>query len=85
VRLPPPSPPAPPKPRFRVGKPLPDPIPLKIQFPFSGSDPPENPVSFQLKIDTDYFGKQRNKNNPVPGPFEITKSGTQTIKVWPKP
>ena len=28
-------------------KPLPDPIPLKIEFPTSGPDPPENRVSYQ--------------------------------------
>jgi alpha-N-arabinofuranosidase len=36
-----------------------------------------------LKIDVDYFGNKRNMDNPSPGPFEISQSGKQTIKVWP--
>jgi len=44
----------------------------------------ENPDGSSLKIDTDYFGQKRDEQNPFPGPFEISKSGTQTIKVWPK-
>ena len=43
----------------------------------------ENPDGSSLKIDTDYFGQKRDEQNPFPGPFEISKSGTQTIKVWP--
>lgn len=35
-----------------------------------------------IKFDTDYFGKQRNKNNPAPGPFEDFKSGINTFKVF---
>src|SRR5436305_2424901 len=34
-----------------------------------------------LKIDTDFFGKPRNTMNPSPGPFEITHSGIQKIKL----
>ena len=44
----------------------------------------ENPDGTPLRIDTDYFGKKRDASNPFPGAFEISKSGTQTIKVWPK-
>lgn len=35
-----------------------------------------------LRINKDYFGKMRNEANPSPGPFEITKTGKQKIKVW---
>ncbi len=44
----------------------------------------ENPDSSPLRIDTDYLGKNRNPNNPFPGPFEITTSGRREIQVWPK-
>jgi len=37
-----------------------------------------------LKIDTDYFGKKRDLNNPSSGPFEKTGSGQLKLKVWPK-
>ena len=46
--------------------------------------PFENADGTEVKINTDYFGKKRNVTNPSPGPFEIVKSGKQTIKVWPK-
>ena len=42
-------------------------------------DPNGNPIF----IDTDYFGKKRNQENPNPGPFLLEKSITK-IKVWPK-
>ena len=45
--------------------------------------PYENADGSPLKIDRDYFGEHRNVQNPFPGPFEISQSGTQTIKVWP--
>jgi alpha-N-arabinofuranosidase len=45
--------------------------------------PFENVDGSEVKIDTDYFGKKRDVKNPSPGPFEVTKSGKQTIKVWP--
>ncbi|MEL7588499.1 MAG: DUF1565 domain-containing protein [Prolixibacteraceae bacterium] len=44
--------------------------------------PFENPDGSGLIIDTDYFGKSRNTQNPSPGPFEILVSGRQRIKVW---
>lgn len=44
--------------------------------------PFENVDGSPLLIDTDYFGKKRNTQNPSPGPFEITKSGKLQIKVW---
>lgn len=36
-----------------------------------------------LKIDTDYFGKKRNKQHPMPGPFESPDETQITLKVWP--
>ena len=42
-----------------------------------------NPDGSPIIINTDYFGTNRNNNNPSPGPLEITKSGKQTIQVWP--
>lgn len=44
--------------------------------------PFENADGSQLRIETDYFGKKRNMANPSPGPFEITNSGKQKMKVW---
>jgi alpha-N-arabinofuranosidase len=43
------------------------------------------PDGTAMKIDTDYFGEKRNSNNPFPGPFDISETKTQTIKIWPKP
>jgi alpha-N-arabinofuranosidase len=45
-------------------------------LPFSNTD------GSKMVIDTDYFGKKRNVQNPSPGPIEITASGKQKIKVW---
>jgi alpha-L-arabinofuranosidase len=45
--------------------------------------PFENVDGSPLKIDTDYFGEKRNVENPFPGPFELTKDGKQSLKVWP--
>jgi len=42
----------------------------------------ENADGTPLKIDTDYFGKKRNINNPFPGPFEKPGNGTIRLKVW---
>jgi alpha-N-arabinofuranosidase len=44
--------------------------------------PFESPDGSLLRIDTDYTGQKRNTLNPSPGPFEITKSGKQRIRVW---
>ena len=44
--------------------------------------PYENVDSSPLKVDVDYSGKKRNLKNPSPGPFEISKTGTQNIRVW---
>lgn len=45
--------------------------------------PYENRDGSPIKINKDYFGAKRN-GNPFPGPFELTQSGEQTLKVWPK-
>jgi alpha-N-arabinofuranosidase len=42
----------------------------------------ENPDKSPITIDQDYLGKQRNKSNPTPGPFEIAGKGLQKIQVW---
>ena len=46
--------------------------------------PFEKPDGTQFKLDTDYLGEKRNIDNPAPGPFVITKTENQWIKVWPK-
>jgi alpha-N-arabinofuranosidase len=45
--------------------------------------PYENADGSPIAVDTDYFGKKRNPQNPFPGPFETPVNGD--IKVWPKP
>ena len=35
------------------------------------------------RIDTDWFGRRRNPDNPCPGPFELPEGGKQILKVWP--
>ena len=42
----------------------------------------EQPDGSPYRIDTDYFGRKRNINNPNVGPFEFTKTGKLTLKVW---
>jgi alpha-N-arabinofuranosidase len=44
--------------------------------------PYEQPDGSAYRIDTDYFGKKRNKANPSPGPFENPGAGKLTLKVW---
>ncbi len=34
-------------------------------------------------FDIDYFGNKRTKENLFPGPFVLSESGKQSIKVWP--
>lgn len=46
------------------------------QLPF------ENPDGTPFRIDKDFLGKKRKSSNPSPGPFEITTSGKQKIKLW---
>jgi len=36
-----------------------------------------------LRVDTDYFGKKRNRKNPTAGPFENPGEGRLVLKVWP--
>jgi len=42
----------------------------------------ESPDGAPLRIDTDYFGKKRNEENPFPGPFECPAGGKQRWRVW---
>ncbi|MCC5928993.1 MAG: right-handed parallel beta-helix repeat-containing protein [Cyclobacteriaceae bacterium] len=42
----------------------------------------KNPDGSSLKIDEDYLGNKRDKNNPMAGPFEVKENGIRKIKVW---
>jgi len=42
----------------------------------------EQPDGSPYRIDTDYFGRKRNMENPFPGPFENPGTGTLSLKVW---
>jgi len=44
--------------------------------------PFEQPDGSPYRIDTDYFGRKRNMENPFPGPFENPGTGTLRLKVW---
>lgn len=44
--------------------------------------PYENADGSPVRLDTDFFGKKRNVNNPFPGPFERPDGGKLTLKVW---
>jgi alpha-L-arabinofuranosidase len=44
--------------------------------------PFENVNGSPLNIEYDYFGRKRNISNPSPGPFEISISGKQRLKLW---
>lgn len=44
----------------------------------------ENVDGSPITIDTDYFGKPHDPENPGVGPFAGLKAGKHTIKVWPK-
>ncbi len=46
--------------------------------------PYENKDGSPIRVDTDYMGKNRDKKNPFPGPFENPGSGRVPLKVWPK-
>jgi alpha-N-arabinofuranosidase len=35
------------------------------------------------RIETDYFGRDRDSEGPFPGPFEVLAGGRQTLWVWP--
>jgi len=45
--------------------------------------PFEQPDGSAYRLDTDYFGKKRNADNPFPGPFETPEGDKQMLKVWP--
>jgi len=47
------------------------------------NQPFENADGSALRLNTDYFGKLRNKSNPFPGPFEISGNEKESFKVWP--
>ncbi|MCP4376648.1 MAG: DUF1565 domain-containing protein [bacterium] len=47
--------------------------------------PFEQPDGKPYRLDTDYFGKKRNADNPSPGPIEFTSGKTIRVKVWPRP
>jgi hypothetical protein len=38
-----------------------------------------------LAVNTDYFGKQRSRKTPTPGPFEKPGTGAVTLNLKPKP
>ncbi len=41
------------------------------------------PDGSAYRIDTDYFGRERNAGNPYPGPFELPDGGPRTLLIWP--
>jgi len=43
----------------------------------------ERPNGSPYRIDTDYFSKKRNAENPFPGPFELIEGGKHLLKIWP--
>jgi alpha-N-arabinofuranosidase len=43
----------------------------------------EQPDGSPYRIDTDYFSRKKNTDNPFPGPFELAEGGRQVLKVWP--
>ncbi len=47
--------------------------------------PYEQPDGSPYRLDTDYFGNQRNAANPFPGPFEWSAVSRQELKLWPLP
>jgi hypothetical protein len=44
----------------------------------------ENPDGTEIAIAHDYFGTQRNLNNPIPGPFAMDGGKDILLQVWPK-
>jgi len=46
--------------------------------------PFEQPDGTPYRLDTDYFGKKRNTDNPAPGPFEFPGGKKIRLKVWPR-
>jgi alpha-N-arabinofuranosidase len=43
-----------------------------------------NPDGSEIKVDKDYFGRDRNLKKPNPGPFENPGNNLVTLKVWKK-
>ena len=41
-----------------------------------------NPDGSPITVDTDYFGKKRDRQNPTAGPFENPGKGKVRLKVW---
>ena len=46
--------------------------------------PYEKPDGTPYRLDTDYFGKKRNTENPAPGLFQLASENVIRLKVWPK-
>ena len=46
--------------------------------------PYKKPDGSDYRIDTDYFGRKRDVDNPFPGPFAFPGKGVQSLKLWPK-
>ena len=46
--------------------------------------PYEKPDGTPYRLDTDYFGKKRNTENPAPGPFSAQDKKIISLKVWPR-
>jgi alpha-N-arabinofuranosidase len=46
--------------------------------------PYEKPDGTPYRLDSDYFGKKRNTQNPAPGPFRFPTERGIRVKVWPK-
>jgi alpha-N-arabinofuranosidase len=44
--------------------------------------PYEQPDGTPIRVDRDYFGKQRSAADPTPGPFENPGQGHLKLKVW---
>jgi len=44
--------------------------------------PYQAPDGQPFQVTTDYYGKQRDKNNPAPGPFEDFKTGLNLLDVY---
>ncbi len=49
----------------------------------SSNLPYEQPNGEPYRLDTDYFGKQWDTSNIMPGPFALQGSGRRVLKVWP--
>ncbi|RKX40462.1 MAG: hypothetical protein DRP64_12605, partial [Verrucomicrobia bacterium] len=50
--------------------------------PLVPSLPYENADGAPLKVDTDYFGKKRDRERPTPGPFANPGEGEVVLKLW---